>query len=84
MKSFDAHGYEVVKNAVLEGSVVEQDEFSIKNIQYLLGLSTSVAGRIRQVYVCKIEEKTNIASSTTISPESEDGALCTSFFHTYI
>ena len=67
LKSFDSNGYEVVKNAVLERSVVEQDEFSIKYIQYLLGLSKSVAGRFRQMCVCKIEEKTNIASSTSIA-----------------
>ena len=50
MKSLDSHGYEIVKNAVLARTLVAEDVLSIKDISYLLGLSNSVAGRLRQVY----------------------------------
>jgi len=80
MKSLDSHGYEIVKNAVLARTLVAEDELSIKDISYLLGLSNSTAGRLRQVYGCR-----GIESDTPIHPQSEDvGALCTSFHHMYL
>ena len=81
MKSLDSHGYEIVKNAVLARTLVAEDVLSIKDISYLLGLSNSVAGRLRQVYGCR----GMIESDTPIHPQSEDvGALCTSLYHMYL
>jgi hypothetical protein len=81
MKSLDSHLYEIVKNAVLARTLVAEDVLSIKDISYLLGLSNSVAGRLRQVYGCR----GMIESDTPIHPQSEEvGALCTSLYHMYL
>ena len=53
MKSLDSHRYEVIRNTVLARTLVAEDEMSIKDISYLLGLSNSTAGRLRKVYGCR-------------------------------
>ena len=86
-KNLDSQSFEVVKKAVLERSILE-DTLSTKDISCLLGLSNSVAGRWRQVYVSRKIVEPNlgmIQSDTPVHPQSEDvGALCTSLYHMYL